>query len=586
VATTPVTSARVEFPPEALRNYALIADGERGALCGPNGDLVWLCAPRWHDDAVLSTLIGGRGVYAVTPFGRYAWGGHYEHGTLIWRNRWVTDADAVVECRDALPLPADPKRVTVLRRIEGRSGRSRLRLVLDLRAGFGRHPMRDPRLVDGVWTASSRDVKLRWTGAAEASVDERGRLVAEFALAAGETRELVLEVGPDLAEPVNAQTAWARTEREWHEAVPPFDRCIAPRDTRHAYAVLRGLTSATGAMVAAATMSLPERADAGANYDYRYAWIRDQCLAGLAISADGPHPLLHDAVSFVTARLLEHGSDLKPAYLIDGGTVPDEEPVDLPGYPGGSDVRGNAVGRQFQLDTMGEILLLLAAAARHDLLDADGWSAARLAAEVIEKRWTEPEAGIWELDDAWWTHSRLACVAGLRAAAEISPRSDQGRMSALADTVLAETSRRCVHRDGHWQRRPDDPRVDAALLLPLLRGATPPDDPRTAATLDAVRRDLVHDEYVYRYRHEGHELGEGEGAFLLCGFVVALSEAQQGNSVAALRAFERNRAATGPPALLAEEFDVEQRQLRGNLPQAFVHALLLESAVRLADLAG
>jgi hypothetical protein len=76
---------------------------------------------------------------------------------------------------------------------------------------------------------------------------------------------------------------------------------------------------------------------------------------------------------------------------------------------------------------MGEILLMLAAAARHGVLDADGWSAARLAADVIEKRWTEPEAGIWELDDAWWTHSRLACMAGLRASAEIPPRAPTDR---------------------------------------------------------------------------------------------------------------------------------------------------------------
>lgn len=578
-----MSDSHVEFPPEALRDYALIADGERGALCGPNGALAWLCAPRWHDDAVLSTLIGGPGVYAVTPLGRYVWGGYYEQGTLIWRNRWVTDADAIVECRDALPLPADPNRVTVLRRIEVHSGQTRLRLVLDVRAGFGRYSMRNLRLRDGVWTARSGELTIRWTGAADATVDEQGRLVAEIALGAGDTRDLVLEVGADLDEPIDPQTAWPATERAWRNAVPPFENGIAPRDTRHAYAVLRGLTSGTGGMVAAATMSLPERAEADANYDYRYAWIRDQCLAGLAVSADGPHPLLHDAVSFVTARLLEHGPDLKPAYRVDGGGVPNEERLKLPGYPGGSDVRGNAAFRQFQLDTMGEILLLLAAAARHDALDADGWSAVRIAADVIEKRWTEPEAGIWELEDKWWTHSRLACVAGLRAAADIAPRSDVGRLSALADTVLAETARRCVHTGGYWQRSADDEQVDAALLLPLLRGATPVDDPRTAATLDAVRRDLVDDGYVYRYRQSGHALGENEGAFLLCGFVLALSEAQQGNSIAAFRAFERNRAATGPPALLAEEFDVEQRQLRGNLPQAFVHALLLESAVRLAE---
>ena len=63
-------STHGEFPPVALRQYALIADGERGALCGPHGEIVWLCAPRWHDDAVFSALVGGAGAYAVTPTDR------------------------------------------------------------------------------------------------------------------------------------------------------------------------------------------------------------------------------------------------------------------------------------------------------------------------------------------------------------------------------------------------------------------------------------------------------------------------------------------------------------------------------------
>jgi len=73
-----------------------------------------------------------------------------------------------------------------------------------------------------------------------------------------------------------------------------------------------------------------------------------------------------------------------------------------------------------------------------------------------------------------------------------------------------------------------------------------------------------------------------EGAFLLCGFWMALVEHARGNRVAAAHWFERNRSATGPAALYTEEFDVHQRQLRGNLPQAFVHAAMLECAVRLS----
>lgn len=77
-------------------------------------------------------------------------------------------------------------------------------------------------------------------------------------------------------------------------------------------------------------------------------------------------------------------------------------------------------------------------------------------------------------------------------------------------------------------------------------------------------------------------LEEAEGAFLLCGYLMAVAEHQQGNQVEAVRWFERNRSACGPPGLFAEEYDISQRRLRGNLPQANVHAIMLESAVRLA----
>jgi GH15 family glucan-1,4-alpha-glucosidase len=50
-----------------------------------------------------------------------------------------------------------------------------------------------------------------------------------------------------------------------------------------------------------------------------------------------------------------------------------------------------------------------------------------------------------------------------------------------------------------------------------------------------------------------------------------------------LRWFERTRTSCGPSGLFSEEYDVRQRQLRGNLPQAFVHALLLETAMALGQ---
>jgi GH15 family glucan-1,4-alpha-glucosidase len=110
-----------------------------------------------------------------------------------------------------------------------------------------------------------------------------------------------------------------------------------------------------------------------------------------------------------------------------------------------------------------------------------------------------------------------------------------------------------------------------------------PDDSRSIATLHAVRTELEQDGFIYRFRHDNRPLEQAEGAFLLCGFWTAMAHHQQGDAVAAARFFERNRAACGPPGLFCEEYDVEQRQLRGNIPQAFVHALLIETSLRLAQ---
>jgi GH15 family glucan-1,4-alpha-glucosidase len=587
--TTTETGRPDALPAHVLREYALIADGERGALCGPRGDITWLCSPRWHDDAVFSQMVGGSGLYAVTPRDTYVWAGSYDDGSLVWRHQWVT-SDAVVECRDALAQPADPARVVVLRHVDARQGDLRVRVRLDLRARFGVDPMTDlHRDEHGVWTGRSGRVAFRWQGAADARLDPTGVLVMDLELPQGAGHDLVLEIaeaGTLRSAPLpDAATAWRATERWWGHAVPRFPSSATPRDTRQAYAVMRGLTSSTGAMVAAATTSLPERANARRNYDYRYAWIRDQCIAGIAVAADGPHPLLTSAAQFVGQALREHGLHLAPAYTVDGGTVPQEQLIDVAGYPGADElVRGNWVTDQFQLDTLGEALELFAACARHDALDEHGAAAARTAVDVMVQRWTEPDAGIWEIQPDWWAHSRLACVAGLQAAAAAGVGGRPDDLEHLAGTILDETRRRCAHPSGRWQRSPHHRDTDASLLLPVVRGATPADDRLHLGTLAEVLDRLSDDGYVYRYAVDGEPPGTAEGAFLLCGFIVALAELQQGDVTSAFRFFERNRSAAGSPGLLTEEVDVRQRQLRGNLPQAFVHALLLETSVRLGQL--
>ncbi|WP_301177301.1 trehalase-like domain-containing protein, partial [Actinomadura geliboluensis] len=104
-------SARLAALPKALRDYALIADGERGILVGPHGEHAWLCFPRWDSEPAFAGLLGGPGGYDVRPVcDRFVWGGYYEDRGLIWHSRWVTGEGAIVECREALARPALPDR--------------------------------------------------------------------------------------------------------------------------------------------------------------------------------------------------------------------------------------------------------------------------------------------------------------------------------------------------------------------------------------------------------------------------------------------------------------------------------------------
>jgi hypothetical protein len=572
------------FPAQVLREYALIGDGERGAVIGPHGDVAWMCAPQWDSPAVFSSLVGGSGVFAVTPLSpRYVWGGHYDDGTLIWTSRWVTQ-DGIVECREALAMPGDPATAVLMRHIRLRSGIAPVRVLLQPRPGFGRQGVDLARSDDGVWSGDGGGLRVRVSGMGHATVTD-GMLRQDISLRPGGEHHLVLELSiqPLPAAPPEPTDLWSATRKAWTSSVPAMDKTAAPSDARQAYAVLRGMTGSTGAMVAAATLGLPERADAKRNYDYRYAWIRDQCFAGQAAATGAATDLLDSAVQFVSERLLADGNNLKPAYTVRGGKVPDEHTLDLPGYPGGTDTVGNWVNKQFQLDSFGEALLLFASAGRHDHLEKGHWLAVEQAVAAIQAKWDVPDAGIWELGNERWAHSRLSCVAGLKAISPYAPAPQASAWSQLAELILAHTAATCTHHSGRWQRSPADDRIDAALLLPAIRGALPAHDRRSLATAEAVRKELLDDGYVYRFRHGPGPLSDSEGAFLLCGFNLALTEHQQGNSVAAVRLFERNRSACGSPGLFTEEYDVEQRQLRGNFPQAFVHAAMLETAHRLAQ---
>ena len=212
--------------PVVLRDYALLADGERGVIVGPHGEFVWMCFPQWHDPALFSALIGGDGSYSVTPTETHVWGGYYEPGSLIWRSRWVT-RDATIECREALALPSSPNRAVVMRRIIACEGGARVRCSLRTMADFGAEPAREIRREGGTWVIEHEQLQLRWNGA-DAARRRRGTgggLELDIDLTEGNFHDLVLVIerrGETADMPV-AEQAWTATESTWQERIPQLE---------------------------------------------------------------------------------------------------------------------------------------------------------------------------------------------------------------------------------------------------------------------------------------------------------------------------------------------------------------------------
>jgi GH15 family glucan-1,4-alpha-glucosidase len=107
-------------------------------------------------------------------------------------------------------------------------------------------------------------------------------------------------------------------------------------------------------------------------------------------------------------------------------------------------------------------------------------------------------------------------------------------------------------------------------------------------TVEAIRRDLLQDGLVERYRADIENvdvdgLPPGEGAFLPCSFWLVEVLALQGRLDEATELFERLLALRNDLGLIAEEYDVARGRLVGNFPQAFTHLALVDAAYTLAE---
>jgi GH15 family glucan-1,4-alpha-glucosidase len=601
------------FPP--IADYAFLSDCESTCLIAPSGAVEWMCLPRPDAASVFSALLDrSAGSFRLGPYDEMVPAARrYLPGSLMMETTWQTRTGWMI-VRDCMcmgpwhnlaqrskthrrsPTDYDAEHV-LLRTVKCVSGAVDLSMTCDPVFDYGRVQPDWHYEGDGygevVATGEGIDLKLRITTDLRPGIERHG-LNARTRMVENDTHFVALSWSP-LPAPMTMEEAaerMSRTAEHWRQWITLGDfpdhrwRSYLQRSAL----TLKGLTYApSGALLAAATTSLPETPHGERNWDYRFAWVRDSTFALWGLYTLGFDREANDFFYFI-ADACRDGQPLQVMYGVGGERELTEESLPyLSGYEGAWPVRiGNAAYSQKQHDVWGAVLdsVLLHARSRSQIHESF-WPVLKQQVECAAQCWEEPDRGIWEVrgEPQHFVSSKFMCWVALDRGARLARMYDEPvyaeKWQSLADQIHEDICEKGVDKRGVFVQSYGSTALDASLLLlPLLR-FLPPDDPRIRATVLAIADELTHEGLVLRYRVD--ETDDGlhgkEGTFTICSFWLVSALIEIGEVERGKRLCERLLSYASPLELYAEELDPHTGRHLGNFPQAFTHLALVNAVM-------
>jgi GH15 family glucan-1,4-alpha-glucosidase len=471
-------------------------------------------------------------------------------------------------------------------------------MELALRFDYGRTVPWVTHINDGVRAVAGPNVAVL-----RGSVEMHGenlKTVAEFTVGRGERVHFSLAYGSSYKpnpRKIDVEQSLTDCDRRWRRWAHRLKYKGKYREViERSLITLRALIyRPSGGIVAAVTTSLPESIGGVRNWDYRYCWLRDSTFVLLALANGGYFNEAAAWQDWLLRALAGSPEQVQIMYGLKGERQLFEWEVGwLPGYENSRPVRiGNAAAGQVQLDIYGEMLDCFFHAyhsmGRHTKED---FRVLILLLEHLETIWQEPDEGIWEVRGGaqQFTYSKMmAWVAFDRAALlaeQLHYDAPLEKWKAIRDAIHSDVCARGFSKEKNsFVMAYGSDQLDAALLLMPVVGFLPGSDPRVKGTVEAIERDLMPAGLVKRYETSKVDDGlpAGEGIFLACSFWMVSALKAIGRSKDARALFARLIKMTNDLGLLSEEYDLEQRRMVGNFPQAFSSIALVTAAFDLED---
>ncbi len=607
-------SGRSPFPP--IGDYGFLSDCETVALVAPSGNVEWLCLPWIDSPSVFGAMLDrDAGNFRLGPYDlNVPAARRYLPGTMVLETSWGTQSGWII-VRDLLlmgpwhhedqrshthrraPTDYDADHV-LLRTVRCVNGEVQVVMDCEPMFDYGRQPVEwvysGEAYEQAVARVPGHDLELTLTTDLRVGI-EGGRATARTLLKEGEHRFCALSWSEHPA-PRTTEEAYDRLVWTAHHWQHWLARGHFPDHPWRGYLqrsalTLKGLTFApTGALVAAATTSLPETPGGQRNWDYRYSWVRDATFALWGLYTLGFDWEANDFFWFI-ADVAERDKDLQVMYGVDGRAELPEQVLDLEGYEAARPVRiGNAAYQQRQHDVWGAVLdsVYLHTKTR-DGLDERIWSILVHQVESALASWREPDQGVWEVrgPPQHFTSSKIMCWVAVDRGARLASLKGEDELakewSERAEEIKDDILSHGVDERGVFTQRYGAPALDASLLLIPLFRFLPADDPRVVETVRAIADELTVEGLVLRYKVEETDdgLGTEEGAFLICSFWLVSALSEIGDQERARSLCEKLLSLASPLELYAEEIDPCSGRHLGNFPQAFTHLALINAVMHI-----
>ncbi|MFN3511980.1 MAG: glycoside hydrolase family 15 protein [Phenylobacterium sp.] len=583
-----------------------IGNCSASALIDRAGRFVWACSPRVDGDPMFCALLGGRdpdedpdvqGVWAVEVEDQVSIRQSYLRNTPILSTEIADARGATVEVIDFAPRYRQFGRVyrplAFIRLIRPVEGAPRVRIRMRPMTNWGERPAEHTSGSNHL-RYLCRDMNLRLSTDAPVShiEDERVfRLERPIAMFLGPDEGLDADIAATcermLRETTDYWRAWVRTlsvPLEWQEPV-----------IRSAITLKLCAYEETGAIVAALTTSIPEHAESGRNWDYRYCWLRDAYYVVQALNRLGAADLLENYLAYLRNIVdLSKGGHIQPLYGVGmEADLTESIAPHLPGYRGMGPVRiGNQAHEHFQHDVYGQIVLSTVQAFFDERLFRPATAQDFYALEPVAERAFElhdkPDASLWEFRgrEATHTYSAVMCWAACdrmgNAAAKLGLSDRSEYWNRRADVVRRTVEARAWNAElGRYSAVFDGDTLDASLLQMVDVRFVSPDDPRMAATIAAVEKGLRRGPYMLRYALPD-DFGEPKTAFNICTFWLIEVLHLSGRSDEARELFVEMLGRRTAAGLLSEDMAFDGAELWGNYPQTYSLVGLINCAMMLS----